>query len=183
MAQPGLSAQQRRRVEGPTDKDEGLFSQMQLKPMTPEQLFDSLLTATRAHRAGRCDDEQPGRRDAWLQAVPLRLRQRRSRGIDQFPGDDSAGAHDDERRADASRPSPASRAASWATCCEQASGNRGRPKRSWSIRSTWRRSAGIPSPRSSARRGSTSSRSRIAFRFLQDLFWALLNSNEFVLIH
>ena len=30
----------------------GPFSQMQLKPMTPEQLFDSLLTATPAHRAG-----------------------------------------------------------------------------------------------------------------------------------
>ena len=28
------------------EKDEALFSHMQLKPMTPEQLFDSLLTAT-----------------------------------------------------------------------------------------------------------------------------------------
>ena len=43
--------------------------------MTPEQLFDSLLTATTAHRAGSGDDGNR-RRDAWLQAVHLRLRQR-----------------------------------------------------------------------------------------------------------
>ena len=43
--QPGLPAQQRARHKA-GDKDEGLFSQMQLKPMSPEQLFDSLLTAT-----------------------------------------------------------------------------------------------------------------------------------------
>ena len=35
------------------EKDETLFSHMALKPMTPEQLFDSLLTATAAHKAGR----------------------------------------------------------------------------------------------------------------------------------
>ena len=34
------------------EKDETLFSHMALKPMTPEQLFDSLLTATSAHKAG-----------------------------------------------------------------------------------------------------------------------------------
>ena len=34
------------------EKDETLFSHMTLKPMTPEQLFDSLLTATAAHKAG-----------------------------------------------------------------------------------------------------------------------------------
>ena len=38
---------------------------MQLKPMTPEQLFDSLMTATRAHRAGS-GDEDHRKRDAWL---------------------------------------------------------------------------------------------------------------------
>ncbi len=39
---------------------------MQLKPMTPEQLFDSLLTATMAHRAGAGGDEGNRRRDAWM---------------------------------------------------------------------------------------------------------------------
>jgi hypothetical protein len=47
------------------EKDETLFSHMNLKPMTPEQLFDSLLTATAAHKAGsgEADDKK---RDAWL---------------------------------------------------------------------------------------------------------------------
>jgi hypothetical protein len=49
----------------PSAKEEGLFCQMQLKPMSPEQLFDSLLTATRAHRAGS-GDEDHRKRDAWL---------------------------------------------------------------------------------------------------------------------
>jgi hypothetical protein len=47
------------------DKDETLFSHMMLKPMTPEQLFDSLLVATDAHKAGG-DAETDQRRDEWL---------------------------------------------------------------------------------------------------------------------
>jgi len=47
------------------EKDETLFSHMLLKPMVPEQLFDSLLTATAAHKtegAANLDRQ----RDAWL---------------------------------------------------------------------------------------------------------------------
>jgi hypothetical protein len=47
------------------DKDETLFSHMALKPMTPEQLFDSLLTATNAHKAGG-DDVAGKKREQWL---------------------------------------------------------------------------------------------------------------------
>jgi hypothetical protein len=47
------------------EKDETLFSHMTLKPMTPEQLFDSLLTATAAHKAGG-DNGAERRRDQWL---------------------------------------------------------------------------------------------------------------------
>jgi hypothetical protein len=47
------------------EKDEGVFSAMQLKPMSPEQLFDSLLTATTAHRAGG-GDELGRKREAWM---------------------------------------------------------------------------------------------------------------------
>lgn len=47
------------------DQDEALFASMQLKPMTPEQLFDSLITATSAHRGGATEDDQK-RRDNWL---------------------------------------------------------------------------------------------------------------------
>src|SRR5690349_854048 len=47
------------------DKDETLFSHMTLKPMSPEQLFDSLLTATAAHKAGTGTNDDR-RRDQWL---------------------------------------------------------------------------------------------------------------------
>ncbi len=47
------------------EKDETLFSHMNLKPMTPEQLFDSLIVATAAHKAGNAD-ENTKRRDAWM---------------------------------------------------------------------------------------------------------------------
>ena len=49
-----LSKQEQRKPKG-GDNGDGLFSQMQLKPMSPKQLFDSLLTATTAasHRLGR----------------------------------------------------------------------------------------------------------------------------------
>ena len=47
------------------EKEEGLFSFMQLRPMSPEQLFDSLLTATNAHRAGN-GVQSDQKRDAWL---------------------------------------------------------------------------------------------------------------------
>ncbi|MBX6312955.1 MAG: DUF1553 domain-containing protein [Isosphaeraceae bacterium] len=46
------------------EKDETLFSHMAIKPMTPEQLFDSLLVATQAHQAGGGDHEK--RREQWL---------------------------------------------------------------------------------------------------------------------
>lgn len=46
------------------EKDETLFSHAAVKPMTPEQLFDSLITATAAHRtAGENMDRT---RDQWL---------------------------------------------------------------------------------------------------------------------
>jgi hypothetical protein len=47
------------------DKDETLFTHMYLKPMTPEQLFDSLIVATAAHKAGGGEDHTR-RRDAWM---------------------------------------------------------------------------------------------------------------------
>lgn len=48
------------------EKDETLFSHMGMKPMNPEQLFESLLTATSAHKAGTSSNDSEKRRDAWL---------------------------------------------------------------------------------------------------------------------
>jgi hypothetical protein len=47
------------------EKDETLFSHMTLKPMTPEQLFDSLITATAAHKTSGAKN-MDRQRDMWL---------------------------------------------------------------------------------------------------------------------
>ncbi len=47
------------------EKDETLFTHMNLKPMTPEQLFDSLIVATAAHKVGGGEDTSK-RRDQWM---------------------------------------------------------------------------------------------------------------------
>jgi hypothetical protein len=47
------------------EKDETLFSHMMLKPMSPEQLFDSLLVATAAHKAGG-DRDTDRTRATWM---------------------------------------------------------------------------------------------------------------------
>ena len=82
------------------DKEEGLFSLMQLKPMSPEQLFDSLLTATNAHRAGN-GTQSDRKRDAWLRQFLFAFGNDEAEEIDELSGHDPPGAHDDERRADA----------------------------------------------------------------------------------
>ncbi|KAJ3059004.1 hypothetical protein HK102_010211, partial [Quaeritorhiza haematococci] len=49
---------------GKSRPEDDLFSVMALRPMSPEQLFDSLLTATAAHRAGSGRDD--AKREAWM---------------------------------------------------------------------------------------------------------------------
>ena len=80
------------------EKDETLFSHMNLKPMTPEQLFDSLIVATAAHKAGGARGPEPSTR-RLARPVRDRLRQRRRGGVAQLPGYDSSGPDDDEWRA------------------------------------------------------------------------------------
>ena len=59
------TAYQRSSVRTPSNqRDETYFSHMALKPMTPEQLFESLLVATEAAQAGGKDSD--ARRDRWL---------------------------------------------------------------------------------------------------------------------
>ena len=46
------------------EKDDTLFTHMTMKPMDPEQLFDSLIVATAAHKTGGEDTSK--KRDEWL---------------------------------------------------------------------------------------------------------------------
>ena len=145
------------------DKDEGLFSQMQLKPMSPEQLFDSLLTATMAHRAGSGDDGNR-KRDAWMRQFLFAFANDEAEESTSFQGtipqalmmmngelmQDGALRQAGQLPVRRRRAGPATR--------------NGHPKPTWSIPSTWRPSAGIPRPKSWHEPGSISNRSRTASR-------------------
>jgi hypothetical protein len=59
----GLSSVANRFNDKP--EDETLFARMLLKPMTPEQMFDSLMTATQA-KAAQSKDDKLALREGWL---------------------------------------------------------------------------------------------------------------------
>ena len=182
----GLSAEQHQhesRGQGkPSENDEGLFAQMQLKPMTPEQLFDSLLTATQGpprrlevtkttrsatpgsgSSSSRSPTMKPRNRPTFQGTIPQALMMMNGEMMQEALSGKPGSFLGEVMRA--------SRA------------TEGRPKRSWLIRSIWPPSAAIPRQRGQPRRGDTSVRFPDSLQVLQDLFWALLNSNEFVLVH
>ena len=155
---------------------------MQLQPMTPEQLFDSLLTATNAHRAGSGADGDR-KRDAWLRQF-----------LFAFGNDEG-----DEATSFQGTIPQALMMMNGELMQERLSG---KPAASWPTASSRRRQQarlarsvhgqpdlpGRPEPlpdRQGAAAGRALPRRRIpdTLQVLQDLFWALLNSNEFILIH
>ena len=165
-----------------SEKDEGLFSQMQLKPMTPEQLFDSLLTATSGAQ-GRLGRRGPSQaRDAWLQQFLFAFANDEAEESTSFQGTipQALMMMNGELMQEALSGKPGS---FLGDVCEQAQPQARSPEATWSIPSTWRPSAGIRRHESSARRGQYLAAFPDSLQVLQDLFWALLNSNEFVLIH
>ena len=75
---------------------EVLFSRMLLKSMSPEQLFESLLVATKAE-AGESKQAKKDAKDKWMDTPDRQLRRRRGqRG--QLQRHHRPGAADDERR-------------------------------------------------------------------------------------
>jgi len=166
---------------GSGDKDEGLFSQMQLKPMTPEQLFDSLLTATSAHRAGS-GDEGNRKRDAWMNQFLFAFGNDEAEEGSSFQGTipQALMMMNGELMQEALSGKPGS---FLADVIEQ-SQRRARAPESFMVDSIYLAAL--------SRRPSTKEREQAehclatfpdSLQVLQDLFWALLNSNEFILVH
>jgi len=54
------------KADDPASGNAPLFSHMYVKPFTAEQLYDSLLVATEAHKAGRNYDQAERQRTEWL---------------------------------------------------------------------------------------------------------------------
>jgi hypothetical protein len=165
----------------PTEKEEGLFCQMQLKPMTPEQFFDSLLTATRAHRAGAGDEEHK-KRDAWLRQFLFTFANDEADESTNFQGTipQALMMMNGELMQEALSGKPGS---FLGEVCEQA-GHNSRSPEAFMVDSIYLAALSRhPSNKEVTQARQFLSSYPDSLQVLQDLFWALLNSNEFVLIH
>jgi hypothetical protein len=164
-----------------SEKEEGLFSQMQLKPMTPEQLFDSLLMATSAHRAGASDDGNR-RRDNWLRQFLFAFANDEAEESTSFQGTipQALMMMNGELMQEALSGKPGS---FLCNVVEQAQLQTRAPDvfmiDSIYLAALSRR----PSPKELAHARQYFQAYPDSLQVLQDMFWALLNSNEFVLAH
>jgi hypothetical protein len=163
------------------DNGDGLFSQMQLKPMSPEQLFDSLLTATMAHRTGSGDDGNK-KRDAWMRQFLFAFANDEAEESTSFQGTipQALMMMNGELMRTALSGSPGS------FLCEvvaQAQ-RQGRSPESHMVDSLYLAALSRhPTPKELGRARQYLESFPDSLQVLQDLFWALLNSNEFVLNH
>jgi hypothetical protein len=163
------------------EKDEILFSHMALKPMTPEQLFDSLLTATAAHKTSGGDTDK--RRDAWLNqftftfandegeegssfqgTIPQALMMMNGELMDKATGGQSGSFLADLRDAALLQ-------------------RKARPDLYMVNRLYLAALSRAPSNRERAAASHLLETQPDTIFVLEDIFWALLNSNEFVLNH
>lgn len=160
--------------------DPALFTHMLLKPMTPEQLFDSLLTATDAHKAGSGDAD--ARRDQWLRQFVFTFGNDEAQESNIFQGTipQALMMMNGELIANATSGAPGSflakvrdralsrpgRQAEHMVTALYLSALSRHPSRD-ELNQAARYLQGSPDP----------------MGVMEDLFWALLNSNEFVLNH
>jgi hypothetical protein len=164
-----------------SEKDDSLFASMPLRPMSPEQLFDSLLTATQAHKAGSAD-EGNRRRDAWLRQFIFAFANDEAEESTSFQGTipQALMMMNGELMQQALSGKPGS---FLAEVCDHAS-HLGRSPESNMVDSIY---LAALSRRPSAKELNQAREYLHNFpdslQVLQDLFWALLNSNEFILIH
>jgi hypothetical protein len=162
------------------DKDEGLFNVMRLRPMSPEQLFDSLLTATSAHKAAGGRDD--AKRDAWMRQFLFAFGNDEGDETTNFQGTipQALMMMNGELMKDALSGKPGS---FLADVVERARGQRRDPA-SYMVDQIYLAALSrYPTRAEYNAAGRLLQDSPDWLYVLQDLFWALLNSNEFVLIH
>jgi hypothetical protein len=162
------------------EKDETLFSHMTLKPMSPEQLFDSLLVATSAHKAGGGGDLAK-RRDAWLKQFVTTFGNDEQDESTSFQGTIPQALM--MMNGELMSKATGGQAGSFLNdLAEQAGLQRHSPADVYIISRLYLAALSrFPSPQelATARRyfGSFPDTAGV----MEDLFWALLNSNEFIL--
>jgi hypothetical protein len=164
------------------EKDEGHFQVMTLRPMTPEQLFDSLLTATAAHKAGGGSGGQEGKRQAWLRQFLFAFGNDEGDEATTFQGTipQALMMMNGELMNDALSGTPGSFLAS---CLEQAEAQPHGPETYLVNQIYLAALSRYPSRKEVQQAGRYFASYPDSLQVLQDLFWALLNSNEFIIIH
>ncbi len=163
------------------EKEEGLFHAMQLRPMSPEQLFDSLLTATNAHRAG-IGAKGDQKRDAWLRQFFFAFGNDEGDEATSFQGTipQALMMMNGELMQDALSGKPGSFLEG---TIDQAQ-KQARSPESYLVNQIYLAALSrYPSRKELQQAGDYLATNPDSRQVLHDLFWALLNSNEFILIH
>jgi hypothetical protein len=171
--------------DNPSAGEEALYSRMYIRSMSVEQLYDSLLVASKAHFAsGSSWDEIQQQRHAWLQqfvtafnteendeetafegTVPQALLLMNSELVDQAVRTKQGTYFSEVLN------SPASETEKIRRLCLAALSRYPTPQELAAARKLIQ-----------TRRGDAKN-SRAAVEAMQDIFWAYLNSNEFILVH
>jgi hypothetical protein len=163
-----------------SEKEEGQFNSMALRPMSPEQLFDSLLVATQAHRAG--GDDADRKRDDWMRQFLFAFGNDEGDEATSFQGTipQALMMMNGELMRDALSGKPGSFLAD----CITAAGRQSRDPEAYMVGQIYLAALSrYPTAREMQQAGRYLSSYPDTLGVLQDLFWALLNSNEFILIH
>ena len=163
------------------DKEEGQFTSMQLRPMSPEQLFDSLLTATSAHRTGS-GSQSDQKRNGWLRQFLFTFGNDEEDEATSFQGTipQALMMMNGELMQDALSGKPGS---FLGDTLEQAR-RQARAPEVYLVNQIYLAALSrYPTRRELQQAGHYLATQPDSLQVLQDLFWALLNSNEFILIH
>ncbi|GIW88798.1 MAG: hypothetical protein KatS3mg108_3122 [Isosphaeraceae bacterium] len=167
------------RMTKSNEKDDVLFSHYPLKPMSPEQLFDSLITATAAHRTAGGDSER--RRSEWLRQFVVTFDNDEAGETSSFQGTipQALMMMNGELMAKAVSGEPGS---FLAHVLDESRLQRRVPPVRYAVEMLYLASLSrLPTPQELRWASNLFATNPDTLAVLQDLFWALLNSNEFVL--
>lgn len=162
--------------------DDSLFSHMGVKPMTPEQLFDSLLVATAAHKAGG-DASDDRRRERWMSQFLFAFGNDDGEDGSSFQGTipQALMMMNGDLISEATSGKPGSLLAK---VRDAAMRQRREPATTYMARMLYLAALSrAPTAVELTRCRQLLAASPDGFEAMEDVFWALLNSNEFVLNH
>lgn len=173
--------------DNPGAGETALFSHMYIKPMRAEQLYDSLIVATNAHRSGRSGWEESERqRQQWLQQFVRAFGNDMAEESNNFDGTIPQAlmmmnTNPRPQGGDATLMSGAVSLESGSHLSELLSGPGGETQKIQQLFMTSLSRMPTRPELNTMQKFMRSNRDpRVA---LQDIFWALLNSNEFILVH